>query len=47
MKFSGEVSVFEATLPPVKSGTYTLRILASNPKTVNFAMYETELVVGE
>ena len=45
MEFSGKVSVFDATLPAVKPGTYTLRILASNPKTVNFAMYESELLV--
>ena len=45
MKFSGKVSIFEAELPTPKPGTYTLRILASNPKTVNFAMYESEIVV--
>ena len=45
MTYAGEVSHFTADLPAVKPGKYTLRILASNTKTVNFAMYERELEV--
>jgi hypothetical protein len=43
LKYAGEVSHFEARLPAMPQGTYTLRVLVSNPKTVNFAMYENEL----
>lgn len=45
MKFDGEVSHFGAELAALAPGNYTLRILASNPKIVNFAMYEHELEV--
>ena len=45
MKYAGKVSHFEAALAAVPEGTYTLRVLVSNPKTVNFAMYESELNV--
>jgi hypothetical protein len=46
MKYAGEVSTFTARLPPAGAGTYTLRIVASSPKTVNFAMYDHELTVN-
>lgn len=45
MEYAGVVSTFEADLPAAAAGTYTVRVLASNPKSVNFAMYEHELVV--
>ncbi len=45
MKFAGTVSTFEAEIPAVDAGTYTLRIVAANPKTVNFSMHESELTV--
>lgn len=45
MKYAGEVSHFEAELAALGPGNYTLRILASNPKIVNFAMYDHELAV--
>jgi len=37
--------MFNAELPPAAEGRYTLRILVSNPKTVNFAMYESPVEV--
>jgi len=45
MTYAGEVSQFTADVPAPEAGTYTLRILVSNAKTVNFAMYETSLTV--
>jgi len=45
MTYAGEVSHFSGELPGMTAGTYTLRVLVSNPKTVNFAMYETSLEV--
>lgn len=45
MEYAGVVSTFSANLPCAEKGVYTLRILASNTKSANFAMYESELVV--
>jgi len=45
MTYAGEVSMFSAELPRAAAGRYTLRVIVSNPKTVNFAMYESQLDV--
>ena len=45
MTFAGEVSHFATELEALTPGTYSLRVLASNPKIVNFAMYDHALVV--
>lgn len=47
LEYAGELSTFVAELPSAEPGSYTLRILAANPKASNFAMYESELMVEE
>lgn len=43
LTYAGEVSTFEASLPGAGKGVYILRIVASDPKSANFAMHESRL----